>query len=158
MLFMGSLSIAAADTEIPALAATKDVAVTEYDEAALEKFKDNTLEYWELPGLIERYNTDYQNQLQKYYYNPGGSTGLTRDQMSAMAADLRAEADISPEPETDTSATGETASSSSKPNTESPLVQAQFYLSAYRMRLLLSASQTALLRSARSSVSDYAVR
>lgn len=38
-----------------ALAATKDVAVTEYDEAALEKFKDNTLEYWELPGLIERY-------------------------------------------------------------------------------------------------------
>ena len=44
-------------------------------------------------GLIERYNTDYQNQLQKYYYNPGGSTGLTKDQMSAMAADLRAEAD-----------------------------------------------------------------
>ena len=92
-VFMGSLSIAAADTGIPALAATKDVAVTEYDEAALEKFKDNTLEYWELPGLIERYNTDYQNQLQKYYYNPGGSTGLTKDQMLAMAADLRAEAD-----------------------------------------------------------------
>ena len=40
-VFMGSLSIAAADTGIPALAATKDVAVTEYDEAALEKFKDN---------------------------------------------------------------------------------------------------------------------
>ena len=51
------------------------------------------MEYWELPGLIERYNTDYQNQLQKYYYNPGGSTGLTKDQMSALAADLRAEAD-----------------------------------------------------------------
>ena len=82
-VFMGSLSLAAAGTGIPALAATKDVAVTEYDEAALEKFKDNTLEYWELPGLIERYNTDYQNQLQKYYYNPGGSTGLTKDQMSA---------------------------------------------------------------------------
>ena len=48
-VFMGSLSIAAADTGIPALAATKDVAVTEYDEAALEKFKDNTLEY----GLSE---------------------------------------------------------------------------------------------------------
>ena len=92
-VFMGSLSLAAAGTGIPALAATKDVAVTEYDEAVLEKFKDNTLEYWELPGLIERYNTDYQNQLQKYYYNPGGSTGLTKDQMSAMAADLRAEAD-----------------------------------------------------------------
>lgn len=92
-VFMGSLSLAAAGTGIPALAATKDVAVTEYDEAALEKFKDNTLEYWELPGLIERYNTDYQNQLQKYYYNPGGSTDLTKDQMSALAADLRAEAD-----------------------------------------------------------------
>ena len=92
-VFMGSLSLAAAGTGIPALAATKDVAVTEYDEAALEKFKDNTLEYWELPGLIERYNTDYQNQLQKYYYNPDGSTGLTKDQMSALAADLRAEAD-----------------------------------------------------------------
>ena len=92
-VFMGSLSLAAAGTGIPALAATKDVAVTEYDEAALEKFKDNTLEYWEIPGLIERYNTDYQNQLQSFYYNPGGSTGLTKDQMSAMAADLRAEAD-----------------------------------------------------------------
>lgn len=92
-IFMGSLSLAAAGTGIPALAATKDVAVTEYDEAALVKFKDNTLEYWEIPGLIERYNADYQNQLQKYYYNPGGSTGLTKDQMSALAADLRAEAD-----------------------------------------------------------------
>ena len=92
-VFMGSFSIAAADTGIPALAATKDVAVTEYDEAALVKFKDNTLEYWEIPGLIERYNADYQNQLQKYYYNPGGSTGLTKDQMLALAADLRAEAD-----------------------------------------------------------------
>ena len=92
-IFMGSLSLAAAGPGIPALAATKDVAVTEYDEAALVKFKDNTLEYWEIPGLIERYNADYQNQLQKYYYNPGGSTGLTKDQMLALAADLRAEAD-----------------------------------------------------------------
>ena len=76
---MGSLSLAAAGTGIPALAATKDVAVTEYDEAALEKFKDNTLGILGAPrGLIERYNTDYQNQLQKYYYNPGGSTGLTK--------------------------------------------------------------------------------
>ena len=81
-----------------------------------------------------------------------------RQQVPFLTLDLRAEADISPEPETDTSATGETASSSSKPNTESPLVQAQFYLSAYRMRLLLSSSQTALLRSARSSVADYVVR
>ena len=27
--------------------------LTEYDEAALESFKDNTLEYWEIPGLIQ---------------------------------------------------------------------------------------------------------
>ena len=91
--FVGSFSLTAVSTEISAFASTKDVAVTEYDEAALAKFKDNTLEYWEIPGLIERYNTDYQNQLQSFYYNPGGSTGLTKDQMLAMAADLRAEAD-----------------------------------------------------------------
>ena len=48
--FYGKSFPGAAGTGIPALAATKDVAVTEYDEAALEKFKDNTLEYWELPG------------------------------------------------------------------------------------------------------------
>ena len=42
-VFMGSLSLAAAGTGIPALAATKDVAVTEYDESALVKFKDNIL-------------------------------------------------------------------------------------------------------------------
>ena len=91
--FMVSFSMADMSAGFPAFAETKDVAVTEYDAATLEKFKDNTLEYWEIPGLIERYNTDYQNQLQKYYYNPGGSTGLTKDQMLALAADLRTEAD-----------------------------------------------------------------
>ena len=91
--FMGSFTVTMASAGFPALAAVKDTAVTEYDEATLEKFKDNTLEYWELPGLIERYNTDYQNQLQKYYYNPGGSTGLTKDQMLELAADLRSESD-----------------------------------------------------------------
>ncbi len=91
--FMGSFSMATMSAGFLAFASAKDVAITEYDEAMLEKFKDNTLEYWEIPGLIERYNTDYQNQLQKYYYNPGGSTGLTKDQMLALAADLRTEAD-----------------------------------------------------------------
>lgn len=91
--FMVSFSMATMSAGFLAFASTKDVAVTEYDAATLEKFKDNTLEYWEIPGLIERYNTDYQNQLQKYYYNPGGSTGLTKDQMLALAADLRTEAD-----------------------------------------------------------------
>ncbi len=92
--FMASFSVATMSAGFLAFASTKDVAVTEYDEATLEKFKDNTLEYWEIPGLIERYNTDYQNQLQKYYYNPGGTDGgLTKDQMLALAADLRTEAD-----------------------------------------------------------------
>ena len=27
--------------------------VTEYDEAALASFADDTLEYWEIPGLVE---------------------------------------------------------------------------------------------------------
>ncbi len=79
-------------------------------------------------------------------------------QVPFLTLDLRAEADISPEPETDTSDTSGGNSSSSKPNADSPLVRAQFYLSAYRMRLLLSASQVTLLRSARSSVADFAVR
>ena len=94
VIALSAALIMTAGSAFPALAAaTKDVAVTEYDEATLQKFKDNTLEYWEIPGLIERYNTDYQNQLQNFYYSPGGSTGLTKDQMLAMAADLRADAD-----------------------------------------------------------------
>ena len=48
--------------------------VTEYDEAALASFADDTLEYWEIPGLVERYNSAYQKQLDQFYYNPGSST------------------------------------------------------------------------------------
>ena len=66
--------------------------IAEYTAAELEAFKDNTLEYWEIPGLIEHYNTAYLNQLETYYYNPDGSTGLTKDQLTYMAANLRAEA------------------------------------------------------------------
>lgn len=66
--------------------------VTEYDEETLEKFQDDVLEYWEIPGLIERYNTTYLNQLEKYYYNPDSTLGLTRDQLLSIAAELREEA------------------------------------------------------------------
>ena len=66
---------------------------TEYSGAELERFQDNTLEYWEIPGLIEQYNPDYRNQLEQFYGNPGGSTGLTKEQMETLAADLRAEAE-----------------------------------------------------------------
>ena len=59
--------------------------VTEYDEAALASFADDTLEYWEIPGLVERYNSAYQKQLDQFYYNPGSSTGLTKDQLLSVA-------------------------------------------------------------------------
>lgn len=66
--------------------------VTDYDEETLLQFQDNVLEYWEIPGLIEQYNTEFRNQLEKFYYNPGSSTGLTREQLLDVAADLRLEA------------------------------------------------------------------
>lgn len=66
--------------------------VTEYDDETLSKFQDNVLEYWEIPGLIEQYNTTFRNQLEQFYYNPDGSRGLTRQQLLDIAADLREEA------------------------------------------------------------------
>lgn len=75
-------------------AAEKASPVTEYDEETLDKFRDNVLEYWEIPGLIEQYNTTFRNQLEQYYYNPGSSTGLTRQQLLDLAEELRNEAKI----------------------------------------------------------------
>lgn len=75
-------------------AAEKASPVTEYDEETLDKFRDNVLEYWEIPGLVEQYNTTFRNQLEQYYYNPGSSTGLTRQQLLDLAEELRNEAKI----------------------------------------------------------------
>lgn len=76
-----------------------------------------------------------------------------------LTLDLRAEADVGPVLEAETTDSAESGTvASPKPNPESPLVRAQFYLSAYRMRLLLSPSQTVLLSSARASATDFAVR
>lgn len=78
-----------------------------------------------------------------------------------LTLDLRAEADIGIETETgtdtDTKPAG-TETETDAPAEESPLVRARFYLSGYRMRLLLASSQTNLLKTARETVSDYAVR
>lgn len=63
-----------------------------YDEAALARLKDNTLEFQEIAGLIEHYNPTYLKQLETFYHNPDGTSGLSRDQLLSMAADLRAEA------------------------------------------------------------------
>ena len=82
-------SLQPAGNILTSLAATP---VTEYDEEVLEKFRDNVLEYWEIPGLIEQYNVEFRNGLQSYYNNPDGSTGLSKAQLLDLAADLRAEA------------------------------------------------------------------
>lgn len=82
-------SLQPAGNILTSLAATP---VTEYDEEVLEKFRDNVLEYWEIPGLIEQYNVNFKNELQNFYNNPDGKTGLTMTQLLDLAADLRAEA------------------------------------------------------------------
>lgn len=66
--------------------------IAQYDEEAMTKFADNVLEYWEIPGLIEHYNPSYLNQLETFYYNPDGSTGMSREQLVNLEAQLRMEA------------------------------------------------------------------
>lgn len=66
--------------------------LTEYGEEELERYRDDTLEYEEIPGLIELYNSAFLNQLDSLNKNPGSSTGLSRDQLLSMASDLREEA------------------------------------------------------------------
>lgn len=79
--------------------------------------------------------------------------------VSFLTLDLRAEADIGIETETgtDTDSSGAEATTDA-PAEKSPLVRAEFYRSGYRMRLLLASSQTNLLKTARETVTDYAVR
>lgn len=72
---------------------TVDIApLAVYSDEEMAAFRDQRLEYWEIPGLIENYNTSYLNQLETYYGNPDGSTGLTKDQLTSLAAKLREEA------------------------------------------------------------------
>ena len=66
--------------------------ISTYSAEEMSRFADNTLEYWEIPGLIEYYNPSYLNSLEQFYYNPGSSTGLTRDQLLETAKELRNEA------------------------------------------------------------------
>lgn len=79
-----------------------------------------------------------------------------------LTLDLSAEDDIGTLPaETEegetTAAPGTGGESETDPAPESPLLRAAFYLSGYRMRLLLSASQTELIRSAEASISDFLI-
>lgn len=90
---LGSTEVLSGAGLMTAQASQSKSPVTEYDEATLALLEDDVLEYWEIPGLIERRNTTYVNQLDGYYYNPDGSTGLTKEQLEYMAYELRAEAD-----------------------------------------------------------------
>lgn len=85
-------SVPAAGAGLLTAAAAWKTPVTEFDEETLAKLADNVLEYSEIPGLIEQYNTTFRNQLQSYYNNPDGSSGLTREQLLGLAAELRKEA------------------------------------------------------------------
>lgn len=73
-------------------ALTADTPLSQYTAEEMAAFQDNVLEYWELPGLIEHYNTSYLNQLETYYGNPDGETKLTKDQLTDLAGKLRLEA------------------------------------------------------------------
>ena len=84
----GALAVMLALTATPVMATP----LTDYTEEEMAAFQDNTLEYWEIQGLVEHYNPTYLNQLEIFYGNPDGSTGLTREQLIDLAAELRAEA------------------------------------------------------------------
>lgn len=84
----GALAVMLALTATPVTASP----LTEYTEEEMSAFRDNTLEYWEIQGLVEHYNPTYLNQLEVFHGNPDGSTGLTSEQLTNLAAELRAEA------------------------------------------------------------------
>ncbi|MBQ5698204.1 MAG: hypothetical protein IIV75_00835, partial [Lachnospiraceae bacterium] len=72
-----------------ALAATPVFAspLTEYTDAEMAAFRDNTLEYWEIPGLVEHYNPSYLNQLETFYGNPSGTDGTSMEGMMGLLKD-----------------------------------------------------------------------
>ena len=84
----GALAVMLALAATPAFASP----LTEYTDAEMAAFRDNTLEYWEIPGLVEHYNPSYLNQLEIFYGNPDGVTGLSAEQLKSLAEELRAEA------------------------------------------------------------------
>ena len=66
----GALAVMLALTATPVMATP----LTDYTEEEMAAFQDNTLEYWEIQGLVEHYNPTYLNQLEIFYGNPDGST------------------------------------------------------------------------------------
>lgn len=79
---------------------------------------------------------------------------------SHLTLDLTAEEDIGTarEPETESGTEGEeTSGDPAEEMPDSPLLRAAFYLSGYRMRLLLGEAQTNLILSAEETISDFAI-
>lgn len=75
-----------------------------------------------------------------------------------LTLDLTGEADVGlPTDETDTADESGETDKSGEPTEQSPLREADYYLTAYGMRLLLAESQTNLLRSAAETAPDLAV-
>ena len=83
---------------------------------------------------------------------------LLGKQVPFLTLDLSAEEDFStPAEESGETAAETTGSDRDTTAAESPLRRAAFYLSGYRMRLMLSKAQTGLIRSAEASISDFLI-
>ena len=79
--------------QISAMAASQISPVTEYSEEELARLRDNVLEYDEIPGLVELYNSEFLSQLDSFYGNPGSSTGLSSSELLRLAGEMRDEAE-----------------------------------------------------------------
>ncbi len=89
---LGSMPFFPAGGLMTANAAMNESPLDTYSEEDIARFQDNVLEYDEIQGLIEYYNSEYQNQLEVFYGNPDGESGLSRDQLLVMADEFRYEA------------------------------------------------------------------
>ena len=109
---LGNSALISGSGLLTACAAGAETPLGSYTEAQMLCFGDNVLEYWEIQGLVEHYNPSYLKQLDIFYSNPMGETGmmdmtdlsvyeesleglngLSRDQLLILAANLRAEAE-----------------------------------------------------------------
>lgn len=93
-VLLGSGMIGSGAGLVTSLAAgSSTTPIAQYSEEEMNLFADNVLEYWEIPGLIEHYNPTYLNELENFYYNPDGTTGLSKEQLGWLATELRGEAE-----------------------------------------------------------------
>lgn len=108
---LGNSALISGSGLLTACAAGAETPLGSYTEAQMLCFGDNVLEYWEIQGLVEHYNPSYLKQLDIFYSNPMGGTGmmdmtdlsvyeesleglkgLSKDQLLLLALNLRQEA------------------------------------------------------------------